>query len=72
MDLSGYAQNVIFCNGKTAVIYMLLHQSTPYVDANNNGPHAGTDISEITKSGFVWFCKKAPQMVRERTGHPPS
>jgi len=24
--------------------------------------HTGTDISEITKSGFVWFCKKAPQL----------
>jgi len=24
-----------------------------YADANNSGLHAGTDISQITKSGFV-------------------
>jgi len=34
-----------------------------HTDANNNGLHAGNDISEITKSGFVWFCRKAPQMI---------
>jgi len=61
MDLSGYARNVLFCNGKTLGIYMLLDESTMYTDANHNGLHTGTDISEITKSGFVWFCKNAPQ-----------
>jgi len=53
MDLSGYARNVIFCNGKTLGISMLLHKSMTYTDANHNGLHTGTDISEITKSGFV-------------------
>jgi len=37
MDMSGYARNVLFCNGKTLGIYMLLHQSALYVDANHNG-----------------------------------
>src|SRR6218665_2216555 len=63
MDLSGYARNFLFCNGKSLGIYMLLHQSTTYADANNNGLHAGTDNYEITKSGFVWFCKKALQLL---------
>src|SRR6218665_3782045 len=51
-------ENVLFCNGKTLVIYVFLHET----DANHNGLHTGTDISEITKSEFVWFCKKAPQL----------
>jgi len=63
MYLSGYAQNVLFCNGKTLGIYMFLHESTMYTDANHNGLHTGTDIFEITKSGFVRFCKKAPQLT---------
>jgi len=62
MDLSGYARNVIFCNGKTLGSSMLLHESMMYTDVNHNGLHTGTDISEITKSGFVCFCKKAPHM----------
>jgi len=44
-------------------ISMLLDESMMYTDANHNGLHTGTDKSEITKSGFVWFCKKAPQML---------
>src|SRR6218665_393158 len=34
-----------------------------FADANNNELHARTDISEITKSEFVWFCQKAPQLT---------
>ena len=59
MDLSGYARNVLLCNGKTLGIYMLLHQSTMYADANHNGLHSGP---QITISGFVWFCRKAPHI----------
>jgi len=55
------------CNGKTVVIYVMLHQSTLCVDANNNGLHAGTDISEIPKSGSVWFCKAAHQLLAKRS-----
>jgi len=33
MDLSGYARNVLFCNGKSLGIHILLHQSTKYADA---------------------------------------
>src|SRR6218665_1089880 len=61
MDLSDYARNVLFCNGKMLGINKFLHKSTMYTDTNHNGLHTGTDISEITESGFVWFCKKAPQ-----------
>jgi len=43
--------------------YMLLHQSTMYTDANHSGLRAGTDISQIAKSGFVRFCRKASQNV---------
>jgi len=42
---------------------MLLHESMMYTDANHNGLHTGTDVSEITKSGFVWFCKIAPHFM---------
>jgi|SRR6218665_16788 len=66
MDLSDYARNVLFCNGKMLGINKFLHKSTMYTDTNHNGLHTGTDISEITKSGFVWFCKKAPQMGSKR------
>ena len=63
MDLTGYAQKVIFCSEKTFSTYLLLHEITVHTDASNNGLHAGSDISEITKSGFVWFCRKASQLA---------
>ena len=63
MDLSGYARNVLFCNEKSLGIYMLCIKAQCMPMQNNNGLHAGTDISEITKSGFVWFCKNAPLLL---------
>ena len=33
MDLSGYARNVRFCNGKTLGIYILLHESMMYTES---------------------------------------
>jgi len=57
------ARKVISCNEKTAglayafICFCIKARSTLLVHwCNNNGLHSGTDISEITKRGFVWFC----------------
>ena len=64
VDLTGYARKIIILQWETLGICLLLHEGTVYTDANNNGLLADRPraISEMTKTGFVWFCKKAPQM----------
>jgi len=44
MDLSSYARNVIFCNGKTlgSPISMLLHERMMYTYAIHNGLQCAT------------------------------
>src|SRR6218665_3240575 len=47
-----------FAMEKTLGISMLLHESMMRTDANHNGLHTGTDISEITKLDLSGFAKK--------------
>jgi len=44
---------------------MLLHESTMCTDANHNGLHTGTDISEITNRYFSGFAKKLLNSIHQ-------
>ena len=58
MDLSGYARNVIFCNGKTLGISMLLDESMMYTDANHNGYTQVLISLKLQKVDLSGFAKK--------------
>src|SRR6218665_844448 len=59
IDLSGYARNVIFSNGKTLGIFILLHESMMYTDANHNGLYTQVLISlKLQKVDLSGFAKK--------------